>query len=152
MKKLLVLLATVVFLMIGCASLPLRDAERTNLIKDLEGRIETLPADQNQLGRARHYYKELLILDPSNRKYELEVEALNKAIFERDTNLTYTGVTHYCREPMRIHIGMSESRLPIPLRKNVSVGKWGTHKQYVYPGYQYVYTKDGKVTSWQHSE
>lgn len=37
----------------------------------------------------------------------------------------------------------------LPQNVNRTVGKWGTHEQWVYPENIYVYIKNGKVTSWQ---
>jgi hypothetical protein len=53
----------------------------------------------------------------------------------------------------QVSIGMSEGALLCswgpPERANRSVGSWGVHIQYVYPGRKYIYTQNGKVTSWQ---
>lgn len=52
-----------------------------------------------------------------------------------------------------ITLGMSEKALVCSWGKadhiNKSVGPWGVHKQWVYGNGQYVYTENGKVTSWQ---
>ena len=55
----------------------------------------------------------------------------------------------------KFYIGMSEDALIESLGRpndiNVSVGSWGTHKQYIYGGYDgtYIYVENGKVTSYQ---
>lgn len=52
----------------------------------------------------------------------------------------------------QIYIGMSAcglyASLGIPDEENNTVGAWGTHTQHVY-GKNYVYTENGRVTSWQ---
>lgn len=52
-----------------------------------------------------------------------------------------------------IFIGMSNLALlasyGLPEDINTTTGSWGTHSQYVYPGYRFVYVENGKVTSWQ---
>lgn len=52
-----------------------------------------------------------------------------------------------------VFIGMVESALACslgtPSNVNRTVGSWGVHKQYVYGRSLYVYTQNGKVTSWQ---
>lgn len=52
-----------------------------------------------------------------------------------------------------INIGMSEAALVcswgLPNRVNTSTGSWGTKKQWVYGGGQYVYTSNGRITGWQ---
>lgn len=54
-----------------------------------------------------------------------------------------------------IQIGMSEAALVCswgrPDRINTSTGSWGTKKQWVYGTGQYVYTSNGRITSWQQS-
>lgn len=53
----------------------------------------------------------------------------------------------------KIKLGMSECELyaswGIPEEKNQSVGQWGINVQHVYGNGTYVYTENGKVTSWQ---
>lgn len=53
-----------------------------------------------------------------------------------------------------IFIGMSEDALTASLGKpqdiNTTTGSFGIHKQFVYGLDKYVYTEDGKVTSWQY--
>lgn len=52
-----------------------------------------------------------------------------------------------------IKIGISKCQLyaswGIPNDDNESVGRWGVHVQHVYGGGTYVYTENGRVTSWQ---
>lgn len=52
-----------------------------------------------------------------------------------------------------IRISMNECTLYSswgePNKINNSVGKWGVHKQHVYGSGQYVYTENGRITSWQ---
>lgn len=52
-----------------------------------------------------------------------------------------------------IRMGMNECTLYAswgePDRVNNSVGRWGVHKQHVYDRGQYVYTENGRITSWQ---
>jgi len=52
-----------------------------------------------------------------------------------------------------IKIGNSECQLyaswGIPVDQNQSVGSWGVHTQHVYGSGNYVYTENGRVTSWQ---
>lgn len=52
-----------------------------------------------------------------------------------------------------IRIGINECTLYAswgePDKVNNSVGRWGVHKQHVYGRSQYVYTENGRVTSWQ---
>ena len=52
----------------------------------------------------------------------------------------------------KIGLGMSEKALVCawgePDDSHRSVGSWGVHTQYIYPD-AYVYTENGKVTSWQ---
>lgn len=51
-----------------------------------------------------------------------------------------------------VRIGMSECQLyaamGLPNEQNRTVGKWGVHIQHIYGG-TYVYTENGRVTSWQ---
>lgn len=53
----------------------------------------------------------------------------------------------------KIRIGVSECQLyaswGLPNSQNKSVGQWGVHVQYVYGDGTYVYTENGRVTSWQ---
>lgn len=58
--------------------------------------------------------------------------------------------------PLDLSVGMDEKYLPVvkgePDKVNVSEGAYGTRKQYVYhrsKGNDYVYTDNGKVTSWR---
>lgn len=52
----------------------------------------------------------------------------------------------------QVRIGMSECELyaawGLPSDQNRSVGSWGVHIQHIY-SYAYVYTENGRVTSWQ---
>lgn len=52
----------------------------------------------------------------------------------------------------QIRLGISECQLyaswGLPRDQNQSVGRWGIHIQHVYYG-KYVYTENGRVTSWQ---
>jgi hypothetical protein len=52
-----------------------------------------------------------------------------------------------------IRIGLNECTLYAswgePDKVNNSVGRWGVHKQHVYGRGQYVYTENGRITSWQ---
>ena len=54
-----------------------------------------------------------------------------------------------------IHRGMTAEQVKAawgkPQRNNESVGKWGTHEQWVY-GDTYVYFENGLITSWQSSK
>ena len=36
-----------------------------------------------------------------------------------------------------------------PNEINRTVGSWGVHEQWIYPGKQYLYIENGKLTSWQ---
>ena len=53
----------------------------------------------------------------------------------------------------KIRIGISECQLyaswGLPRDQNQSVGRWGVHIQHVYSYGTYVYTENGRVTSWQ---
>lgn len=53
----------------------------------------------------------------------------------------------------RIRMGISECQLfaswGLPEDQNRTVGGWGVHIQHVYGSGTYVYTENGKVTSWQ---
>ena len=53
-----------------------------------------------------------------------------------------------------LYLGMSRyeliDRWGRPTDINTSVGSWGTHEQFIYPGGLYVYLQNGKVTSWQY--
>lgn len=53
----------------------------------------------------------------------------------------------------RIYIGMIDREVLAswgpPQNVNRTVGRWGTHEQWVYPENTYVYIENGKVTSWQ---
>lgn len=53
----------------------------------------------------------------------------------------------------RIWIGMSKEEAEISQGKpndiNRSVGSWGTHEQWCYPGGVYLYFENGRLTSWQ---
>lgn len=52
-----------------------------------------------------------------------------------------------------IKLGISECQLyaswGLPEDQNQSVGRWGVHTQHVYGLGNYVYTENGRVTSWQ---
>lgn len=52
----------------------------------------------------------------------------------------------------QVQIGMSECQLyaawGLPSEQNRSVGSWGVHIQHIF-GSNYVYTENGRVTSWQ---
>lgn len=53
----------------------------------------------------------------------------------------------------KVNIGTSELALQCifgkPKKVNSTTNKYGTHKQWVYHNNVYIYTEDGKVTSWQ---
>ena len=53
----------------------------------------------------------------------------------------------------RIYIGMTDRNVLVswgpPKKVNRTVGKWGTHEQWVYSENTFVYIENGKVTSWQ---
>lgn len=53
----------------------------------------------------------------------------------------------------RIKMGISECQLyasfGLPEDQNRTVGRWGVHIQHIYGGGTYVYTENGRVTSWQ---
>lgn len=53
----------------------------------------------------------------------------------------------------QIAIGISDCQLyatfGIPEDENHTIGRWGTHTQHVYSSGYYVYTENGRVTSWQ---
>ncbi len=53
----------------------------------------------------------------------------------------------------KIKLGLSECQLfaswDSAYRQNETVGSWGVHIQHIYGDGRYVYTKNGRVTSWQ---
>src|SRR5690606_33970565 len=75
--------------------------------------------------------------------YTREIKA-RKLLSERDWDAVDRKV---------VAIGISKCALyaswGAPTRKNRSGGAWGIHIQHVYGSRQYVYTKNGIVTSWQ---
>jgi hypothetical protein len=52
-----------------------------------------------------------------------------------------------------VNMGISECQLfaswGLPSDQNRSVGSWGVHTQHIYYSGTYVYTENGRVTSWQ---
>lgn len=75
--------------------------------------------------------------------YATEIKTRN-LISEREWGIVYSN---------RVAMGISKCALyaswGYPTRENRSVGSWGIHTQHVYGSRQYVYTKNGSVTSWQ---
>lgn len=53
----------------------------------------------------------------------------------------------------KVKMGISECQLyatlGLPEDQNRTVGRWGVHIQHIYGGGNYVYTENGRVTSWQ---
>lgn len=127
-----IVLLTITFGLIGCAGSPARISMMSP--EDL------ITVDSYDLCRAYIWH----------RSKNVEMELIRRKIFsEYEWSLI---------EQNKIGIGMSELALKlswgIPRTINTSVGSWGTHKQWVYrrcPSCkaQYVYTENGKITSWQ---
>lgn len=88
----------------------------------------------------------------SHPKLNMMAENMRDLLKEQimDRHLT---VSEYTASKKAVRIGSTECDLAagygLPKYKNRSVGSWGTHIQWVYYGNTYVYTENGKVTSWQ---
>ncbi|MCK4623019.1 MAG: hypothetical protein KAT62_12485 [Desulfuromonadales bacterium] len=85
-----------------------------------------------------------------NQKDTIEQELRRRNIF---TTTEWVSITQN-----KVQLGMSELALicswGLPSSINETVGSWGVHKQFVYRACdtcqgQYIYTENGKVTSWQ---
>lgn len=87
-----------------------------------------------------------------SEKYDREakvISAFNKEIKRRKLTLNNTLI-----KKQSIKLGVSECQLyaswGMPNDQNESVGSWGVHVQHIYKSNDtYVYTENGKVTSWQ---
>jgi hypothetical protein len=88
-----------------------------------------------------------------NRAAAIEAEKRRKAeLAKKPAKAEYTG-------PLSLSVGMDEKYLPMvkgePDKVNVTESAYGRRKQYVYErsrGNDYVYTVNGRVTSWQITE
>lgn len=82
-----------------------------------------------------------------------EWDARDEAAYEERMILKYGGPAAVAIMEGKVYLGMKRGALieswGKPDKINTSVGQWGRHEQFVYGLGQYVYVKNGKVTSWQ---
>lgn len=132
MKRLMLILAMTVLLVVGCALPTIRDAEKKR--------------DDS----AYYLFKGGTVVVVTKEEYDLAMEKRAVDAYNRGER-----VQHRLLSSTTLSIGMYEYELKallgLPESVNTSVGSWGTHKQYVYPSGWYVYVENGKVTSWQTS-
>lgn len=125
---------------------------QNELILEKEKYISELPTHLKEM----HEFEFCIVygdhLRQENEKYDHEakvVSAYNKELKRRKLTLNNTLINK-----QSIKLGVSECQLyaswGFPNDQNKSVGSWGVHIQHVYKRSEtYVYTENGKVTSWQ---
>ena len=92
----------------------------------------------------------------SNENKEAAIHNRNLYIKEIERRKLITKKEWQRIKEKKITIGMSQCALyaswGAPAKENRSVGRWGVHIQHMYgdsPDWRYVYTENGKITSWQ---
>lgn len=131
------------------------DIAKYNARNDIFKQLETISIDEiSNLNKEDNVKVEKEKL--AQKKKQQQINAANKKkAEERRKKLIekYGERTADAIMKQEIFRGMSESALVEswgkPKEINSSVGSWGTHKQYVYGGGDYVYVENGIIESWQ---
>lgn len=131
---------------------PKFDADHQAYVKDLVKKAERARADAQ---RARIAKRKASIptmnTDQLCREYRL-YKTPEAQVRLRDSK-EFPPADMYAINDAKVYIGISEKAMFCvmgpPDDANRSVGSWGVHVQYVYRGRVYIYTQNGKVTSWQ---
>jgi len=138
MKRLMLVLAMAIFLVVGCAGSPLqlKMAGEEGIRSATWQQVFKAYQCELSFGGGRSSEFATMLLDDLVKRYSMTSQ--EKVDIQNGT----------------IRIGMRKDIMLLAVGKyyrvNISRGSYGTHMQFVFGrGNLYVYTENGKVTSWQ---
>lgn len=131
-------------------------------VSDYSNDTAKMPVDFSQNGKVKE--QEIVLIFNEDRTSIDRIEEIGQS-----TQYSTPKIVFFTKDPLakfrknkrllkaikdqKIYIGMPEEAMLLswgrPSSTNSSVGSWGSRNQHVYGSRSYVYTRNGKVSSWQ---